>query len=145
MSRWNGIVLHHSATEDTPGVETEAFRRYHKEIKEWRDIGYHWVIEDVDDIYEVLMGRPAYMSGAHCIGKNRDHLGVCFTGNFDLYEMGEEQLVVGVRLIAGLCVMNDIRPSFISCHKDWWDTDCPGAYFPLDEIVDGVTERIGVA
>ena len=139
---WQGIVLHHSATKDTPGVETEGFRRYHIEIKHWKDIGYHWVIEDIDGIYEALMGRPSYMNGSHCPRKNWTHLGVCFTGNFDLYEMQEEQVIVGARLIASLCVMNDIEPLSISRHSAWRDTACPGIHFPFDELIEEVEARL---
>jgi len=142
MRRWQGIVLHHSATLDTPSVETEAFRRYHTEIRLWRDIGYHGVIEDIDGIYEFLMGRPAYMVGSACPGKNSTHLQICFTGNFDIYGMQEEQLIVGARSIASLCVMNDIEPSTISCHRDWRDTACPGEFFPFADLIEQVEVRI---
>ena len=139
---WRGIVLHHSATKDTPGVETEGFRRFHKEIRHWKDIGDHKVVEDIDGIYEALDGRPAYMNGAHCPGKNWTHLGVCFTGNFDLYEMQEEQIIAGARSIASLCAMCGIEPSKISCHRDWRDTACPGIYFPFERIIEEVEARL---
>ena len=142
MINWQGIVLHHSATKDTPGVETEGFRRFHKEIKLWQDIGYHGVIEDIDGIYEFLMGRPWYMQGAHCPGKNRTHLGICFTGNFDIYEMQEEQIITGARSIASLCSIIGAEPSDISCHRDWRDTACPGIYFPTERIIKEVEARL---
>ena len=142
MILWKGIAVHHSATKDTKGVETEQFRRYHTEIKGWQDIGYHKVIEDIGGIYEGLDGRPAYMQGAHCIPINRTHLGVCFTGNFDLYEMQEEQLIAGARSIASLCAMIGAEPSDITRHSDWWDTACPGKFFPFEDLIEQVEARL---
>ena len=142
MSRWKGIVLHHSATTDSNGVETEGFRRFHVEVRGWLDIGYHFVIEEIDDRHYALMGRPAYMSGAHCPGKNSTHLGICFTGNFGEEEMKEEQIEAGARLITSLCVMNDIDPSQISRHSDWRDTACPGSKFPFSELIERVKREV---
>jgi hypothetical protein len=142
MSRWRGIVVHHSATADSEGVETEAFRRFHIKERGWQDIGYHWIIEDIDGIYEALMGRLSTIQGSHCLYKNRDHLGVCFAGNFSVTEMDERQLIVGAGLIASLCVMNDIEPSNVSRHLDWRDTACPGNLFPFEELIVMVNELV---
>jgi hypothetical protein len=142
MSRWTEIILHHSATKDTPDVDTEKFRRYHMNVNGWNDIGYHGVIEDVMGVYQFLGGRPGYMDGAHCRGRNKFALGLCFTGNFDLYQMPEEQIVVGARQIATWCVMNDIEPNKIGLHRMWGQTDCPGSKFPEHIIISEVEKRL---
>jgi hypothetical protein len=146
MSRWQGIMLHHSATKDTPGVDREQFKRYHMKVRRWDDIGYHGVIEEVNGVYIPIGGRPAYMNGAHCparvngVSMNRTHLGLCFAGNFDLFEMPEEQVIVGARQIASWCVMNDIETTAITRHNLWRDTDCPGKLFPFDDIISATND-----
>jgi len=142
MSRWVGIIVHHSATSDTDGVEREAFDRYHRSLG-WQAVGYHWIVERIDGDYQAIHGRPATMQGSHCPGKNQDHLGVCFAGNFHAGEMRSEQLIVGAELISSLCVMNDANPSNISRHSDYRDTACPGDLFPFDELVRMVRSMVG--
>lgn len=143
MSRWQGIVVHHSADDDDPWVDTTDYERWHVEGRGWLDIGYHWVCEEINDHYYALQGRPSTMSGAHCPGKNQDHLGVCFAGNFHAGRMKMEQMIVGAELIASLCVMNDIRPSNVSRHRDHRDTACPGDFFPFDDLMRMVRTMIG--
>jgi len=87
---WLGIVIHHSASKDTPARDTDAIRRYHtsfrvdfkmvssKEFKRlrsenkggtfqkpWDDIAYHLMIERVGDEPTVVPGRSLSKSGAH--------------------------------------------------------------------------------
>ena len=141
MSRWKGIILHHSAARDRVYVDTERYRQHHL-ARGWRDIGYHYVVELIDTHYYALMGRPTTMDGAHCPTKNEDHLGICFAGNFMEQQMPENMIRVGADLIASLCVMNDIEISAISLHKNWRMTDCPGSEFPLQRIIAEVKKRL---
>lgn len=143
MSRWKGIVVHHSADHDDPWVDATDYERWHVEGRGWLDIGYHWVVEEVNDHYYAIQGRPATMQGAHSPGQNSTHLGVCFAGNFETTLMKPEQLIVGAELISSLCVMNDVEPSHISRHCDHRDTACPGALFPFDDLLRMVIGMIG--
>lgn len=43
----------------------------------WRDIGYHYVIEDDGSI---VPGRPLDLAGAHARGWNARSIGICYTG-----------------------------------------------------------------
>lgn len=140
-SRWRGIVLHHSAAPDHDDVDAERYRDWHL-ARGWRDIGYHWIVERAGAIFIALLGRPAYLEGAHCPGKNADHLGVCFAGNFEEAEMPYGQLVVGVDLLASLCVMNGFDQTAISVHRDWRQTKCPGRLFPEDKILEAVRQKL---
>ena len=97
-AQWDGIVIHHSATVETPhGHEWEAIRRFHMSYriggdivtaeqyaaavaagkpgceKPWSDIGYDLGIErDDDDGLKVRMGRSWMKAGAHAgfVGNN---------------------------------------------------------------------------
>jgi N-acetylmuramoyl-L-alanine amidase len=80
---WKGIVVHHSLTQDGNVVDWGAIRNYHKSLG-WNDIGYHCGLELVDGKYQYQTGRPLDMTGAHTIGLNDTHLGICMVGNFDI-------------------------------------------------------------
>ena len=61
------ITLHHTA--EVPGMgaggDAEAVRaiqRYHRDTKDWADIGYHWLIGRDGRVYE---GRVPSAQGAH--------------------------------------------------------------------------------
>jgi hypothetical protein len=136
MSPWTHVVIHHSATPDTEGVETEGFRKYHKEARGWRDIGYHAVCERVGADWIVIAGRPLSWVGAHAIPRNRDGLGFCFAGNFDLTDPDSAMLAVGARHVAGWMDAFGMGPveSALERHSDVWQTACPGSRFPWDDF-----------
>ena len=70
----NTIIVHHSATRTG---DVASFRRYHMDVKQWSDIGYHFVI--TNDA-EVQIGRPIALSGAHARGRNTGSIGICLVG-----------------------------------------------------------------
>jgi len=80
---WEFLVIHHSLTKDYRTVSWQAIRRYHKNVLEWDDIGYHYGIEKVNDHIEALIGRPTYQDGAHTRGYNHNTIGICIVGNWD--------------------------------------------------------------
>jgi hypothetical protein len=141
--RWQGIVVHHSASQDGTEIDLETYRRYHVESRGWSDIAYHVILERIGDYYEALLGRPLYRPGAHCLGKNDTHLGVCFAGNFMAAAPSPPQLLAGAKAIAGLCSACGIDPAEIYPHKAFRDTACPGDAFPLAELRAMVEGLIG--
>lgn len=126
MSRWEGIIVHHTASTDTEGPDIQAYREFHVRQRRWRDLGYHFVCELVGDEWEVLAGRPLNMSGAHCPGKNGSHIGFAFAGDFSSSPPPVEQLAVGCRFLAGLVECLDIPLGAIEPHRNHRQTVCPG-------------------
>lgn len=83
MRKINKIIVHHTATEDDGDISNVAsIRWYHINKRGWRDIGYHFLIEKIGNNYEVLVGRPLDIIGAHAYGHNTGSIGVAFIGNY---------------------------------------------------------------
>lgn len=139
---WSHIILHHSLTADGKTVSCQAIRKYHTQEKGWKDIGYHFVIELVNDEYEILMGRPLDQEGAHCQGMNSVGLGICFVGNFDEQEVPEAQWKRGVILVRGLVHLLNIPVENIRGHHDHSEKSCPGKKFPVGRFRQEVSSLL---
>ena len=150
-----GIIIHHSATVDGRTFSWQAMRRYHtsyrvdsrivskddfykllkkkkgtKFEKPWRDIGYHAGIELINDHYEVVLGRPLYMQGAHCKGKN-DYIGFCYVGNYDKNEPSDDRLIYGItHFIVPIMIALKLPLTSIHYHREFANKTCPGRLFP---------------
>ena len=118
---------------------------YHTNTLGWEDIGYHFGGEYIEGVPTILVGRPLYKSGAHCVGYNHNSIGFMICGDFELdtEELIDGELILYAKFLAGLCVTLDIPPSNIYQHKakDPRRT-CPGKYFPFDRLVNKVINVI---
>ena len=132
------IVIHHSATPDgTVYRDFDSLRRGHL-ARGFRDIGYHWVIERVNGALTAIPGRAEWESGAHCVGKNVDGIGICVIGNFE-NEYPSESLY---RFVADLCkqIMTRYPIKEIGGHRDYDATLCPGKNFDVEKVLQLVGE-----
>lgn len=137
------IMMHHSATPDGKTFEWEAIRRYHKS-KGWRDIGYHWGIEKIGNIYKILKGREEWDTGAHCKegGMNKKAIGICLVGNYDNEPPTEEQYKLLARLCREIMNRHNIPIDNIVMHRQYainrWTGNpyksCPGWKFDLEKL-----------
>jgi len=155
--RWTHIMIHHGATEDGRAFDWQATRRYQMSwridgvsvtkadydrrlaIKDgkrfeppWRDIGYHFGNEKVNDRYEIIVGRNLDEEGAHCVGMNDRAIGFCFAGNFDLAPPPGEQWEIGIRFVRSLLKLLDIPIGSVVGHRDYAQKTCPGKLFDMD-------------
>ena len=141
------VLIHHSLTKDGEVVDWKAIRRYHKEVKGWYDIGYHYGVERVGSGLALQIGRPESQEGAHCkeMHMNLKSLGICVVGNFDLAPPGLEVM----RFLADICRRKvseyGIPVNAVIGHRevgsmagfDWRKgqyKSCPGKYFPMDTL-----------
>lgn len=127
------IILHHSLTKDSGSVSWGAIRNYHINTNGWSDIGYHFGIEDVQGEMDVLVGRMPDRTGAHCYGYNRNSIGVCFVGNFDIHPPPILALEKGKELIKYLMSVYSIE--HVLGHVELNSgKSCPGRKFPLEDF-----------
>lgn len=128
MKTIEGIVLHHSGVKVLQSVEI--IHNYHKN-KGWAGIGYHFYVRKDGSVYR---GRPENMAGAHCPGVNSISLGICAEGDFEQEIMDDVQKNAIVELIKDIKLRYNIK--WIKGHREILSTDCPGANYPLQEIID---------
>jgi hypothetical protein len=140
---WKNIILHHSATADGKALNTAALREGHLR-KGWADIGYHFIIEQVDANYEIIVGRMLDREGAHCPdhGRNWDSIGICVVGNFETSVPIYAQKNALVKLCKALCKQFNIPPAQIYPHREFSNTLCPGKNFGIAAIRQRVVNAI---
>lgn len=63
---------------------------YHRNVKGWTDIGYHYVVFPSGRIHE---GRPPWATGAHAGPSGNGMVGVSFAGNYETDKLTANQLV----------------------------------------------------
>jgi N-acetylmuramoyl-L-alanine amidase len=134
---WQGLIIHHSFTTDGKLLSSfEAIKKYHMEVMGWNDIAYHYVIEYVNNILTLRVGRDLDTVGAHCVGKNQTHIGVCVVGNFDETSPDNEHY----KLLSELCCAliqgyAKINVRSIKPHSLYAVKTCPGRLFDFARLI----------
>lgn len=75
------IIVHCTATFPDQVVTVADIARWQR-AKGFRDIGYHYVINQQGEVAE---GRPIEQVGAHCLKHNANSIGVCYVGGLDMF------------------------------------------------------------
>lgn len=131
------IVIHHAGFPDADkDSSAEEIHKFHQEINGWAGIGYHYVIRKDGTIEQ---GRKPLAVGAHAYQHNKNSVGICVAGNFDIGKPNREQMDSLKLLTAWLCKrykLNPMKKGVIVGHRNLNDTKCPGdnLYSKLDEI-----------
>ncbi len=134
LSTIKRIILHHSGVSVLQTVET--IHNYHKNSRGYAGIGYHFYVRKDGNIYR---GRPLEYVGAHAYNHNADSIGICAEGDFNLETMSDVQKNAIMELVEYLRGVYNI--SSVQGHKEVCATSCPGANFPLSEIVNGTITK----
>ncbi len=132
------FIAHHTwkpIVADYRGISTvRSVRRYHMNVRDWSDNGYHIMIGPDGAIY---LCRPLRRSGGHCLGHNARSVGVNVIGNFDLSHdapMGEKQYRTLVSVLAMLCARFKVPVSRIYPHSAFANKTCPGTGVDMDAL-----------
>ncbi len=128
------IILHHSGVTVLQTVET--IHNYHKNSRGYAGIGYHFYVRKDGKVYR---GRALEWVGAHAYGSNTDSIGICTEGDFNSETMSEIQKNAIKELVTYLKGIYNI--SIVQGHKEVCNTSCPGANFPLGEIVNATIAK----
>lgn len=135
----NLIIDHHSSTK-MPMTDEEAIeliRSIHAAHirKGNRGIDYNFLVAGNGSVFD---GRGLKYEGGHVLnggkstGMNARSVGICALGDFEHNQM-PEAMKDGLKRI-NRDVAQQYGITEIIKHKDVKDTDCPGQYFPFDEI-----------
>lgn len=123
-------VLHNSATPaaQSRGLDTvKSFHRYHTQVRKWKAIGYHWVIDVDGTIYGAR--KMEYM-GAHAgHDGNPGSMGVCLVGNFETTDKPTEAqkgALVALHNALDAAYYGGKGPDAVRFHREFMDTACPG-------------------
>ena len=134
---WNGVLSRRSSTEYIALHHAEAVTCTAKQIHEWHKsngwsgIGYHFFVRKNGEIYR---GRPLWALGAHVQGMNNRSIGICAEGDYHNRDkvMPETQKQAIKELVTYL---KGIYPEAkIVGHREIGDSNCPGRYYPLEEM-----------
>lgn len=79
------------------------------------------------------------MQGAHAYGANSDSIGICFEGNLNEEYLTKEQIEAGRWLVSYL--KGKYGNIEFTEHRKVCNTSCPGANFPLGEIVNATVVK----
>lgn len=133
----NSIVIHTAAH---PSWSAEQIREYHMVERNYRDIGYHWIVEKDGS---VVAGRPESQVGAHVTGWNTESIGVCFAGHGDVQPWTDAQRVAGVALVAELTLRHSVLVENVYGHRELNQgrKSCPGTLVDLDAFRNMVSRR----
>lgn len=137
------IVIHHSAGKDYTLKDIGDVRRHHIKNNKWADIGYHGVIKLIGTEFEVLIGRPLHISGAHTPGRNTDSIGFCFIGNYSLTVPSVEMIRKAVKYyIVPMMKAFDIPVENVLKHSEVNSTECPGKLFSWDYLINQIKKQL---
>jgi len=131
------IVIHHAGFPDgDKDSSAEDIHKFHQEVNGWAGIGYHYVIRKDGTIEQ---GRKPLAIGAHALHFNKNSVGICVAGNFELAKPNHKQMDSLKLLSAWLCQkykINPLKKGAIVGHRDLNDTLCPGKnlYSKLGDI-----------
>ncbi|PHO10344.1 hypothetical protein CPG37_04660 [Malaciobacter canalis] len=133
-----GIIIHCSDSTFGSSIEVDKWHRQ----RGWNNVGYHFVIcngqvenntylECMDGTIE--RGRDIDKSGAHAVGLNSTHIGICLIG---VDEFTDKQFESLAKLIKELKTKYDIINENILGHYDVSSKTCPN--FKVKRFLDNL-------
>lgn len=127
------IVIHHElGNQGFWGVN-----EYHRQIFNFRSsLGYYCAYQYfINKDGQLFQARLDDEEGCHTIGRNKDSIGICLAGNFDLERPTPAQLITLKDLILRKMTEWAIRPNEIYGHRIYANyKSCPGRLWKESEL-----------
>lgn len=124
MRTINEIIVHCTATRAGQRFTVNDVRRWHLESG-FNDIGYHFLVL-LDGT--IQSGRPLEKAGAHCVGHNKNSIGVCYVGGLDSEGKPCDTRTTEQKASL-LWLLKDLKKQFphavIHSHRDFANKACP--------------------
>lgn len=120
------IIVHCTATPEGREVSVREIDRWHRS-RGWAGIGYHYVIYLDGSVHG---GRGEEKMGAHCVGHNKDSIGVVYVGGLDRDGQKPKDTRTEAQRKSLLSVLRMLRKKYpkarIYGHRDFAAKACPG-------------------
>lgn len=125
MRQIKEIIIHCTAT--WPNVAPKAIKKFHIEENGWKDIGYHFIIDENGYIWR---GRNVSEVGAHCAGRNTNSIGIAYIGGLNSEQkpantMNKQQMISMYRLTESLKLAFGLTIDDIRMHNEFANKACP--------------------
>lgn len=124
MRKITEIIVHCSATPEGRNVTIDDIDRWHRQ-RGWEGVGYHYVIHLDGSIHK---GRDLEKIGAHCIGHNKQSIGICYIGGLDVNGNPKDTRTPEQKDSLSTLI-NQIRLKYpnvkVFGHRDFANKDCP--------------------
>lgn len=124
MRKITEIIVHCSATPEGRNVTIDDIDRWHRQ-RGWEGVGYHYVIHLDGSIHK---GRDLERVGAHCIGHNKQSIGICYIGGLDVNGKPKDTRTPEQKDSLSTLI-NQIRLKYpnvkVFGHRDFANKDCP--------------------
>lgn len=127
-SQTDYIALHHAQAVTCSAYDID---RWHKN-NGWSGIGYHFFVRKDGSIY---CGRPLNALGAHVTGMNDRSIGICAEGDYHNVDTNMPQAQKhAIAELLDYLKTNYYPNAKIVGHREIGSSDCPGKYYPLEEL-----------
>ncbi|HNW43978.1 MAG TPA: N-acetylmuramoyl-L-alanine amidase [Elusimicrobiales bacterium] len=118
---------HYPATYAESVAEIQFIQDFHQNGRGWIDIGYHFLIDPLGNIFE---GRPINVVGAHTKNRNTGNIGISIMGSYHPPVSNPFTAATQNSLLAVGTYLKDtytVNKSSFYAHRDLQsNTDCPG-------------------
>lgn len=125
MRQIREFIIHCSATPEGAHFTVNDIDRWHRR-QGYRCIGYHYVIYLDGSIHQ---GRPVKVVGAHCYGRNKHSIGICYVGGVAKDGHTPKDTRTPEQKAALLTLLKELKKQFpgaaIHGHRDFAAKACP--------------------
>jgi len=105
----------------------------------WHGAGYNFYVRKDGSIWAMR----GYYIGAQCHGHNSKSLGIAVEGDYEVETQLTDETKASVMALGAylMCRFPGIKDENILPHRAMQATLCPGTYFPMKEVRDGITKE----